>query len=539
MPNKLKIGLFCRDFENLADWEYRLFEKLFNNKNITIKIIYQKINQKKSFRLKDILFKIFVRLEHTHTYLPKLDYQIKNLVINNLNKIKLKKLRVKSSKYTDYFDKKISNEIKQDNLDLILRHDFNIIKGEVLNVTKFGIWSFHHGDTSKYRGGPSGFWEIIFNEPVTAVTLIRLNNFLDGGKVIEKAYYSTKKNFLINNFFIMDKSINLIIKNFNRLNNNQKLNFKNQNNSKIKIFKSPSFIYILKYYKILFLDIFSKILKKILKRFFRINSDVWTLTYDHSLKLDIENTFSIKQNKNQFWADPLYICHKAKEYIFFEKFDYLKGRGVISVGNLVNNELLNIRDIIKKKYHLSYPQIFNYKNNFLMSFESWQNNNCTLLKSTKFPYKWKKYKTFLKGYNAADPTFYNDGDNLWLFVNLSQGMMLDHDSELYIFLIKKNFDYLIPHKCNPVITDSRVARNAGQIFTFQNKIIRPSQINIHDKYGFGLNLREIKKLNIDEYEETTYKSFTFNKNSKFNGIHHISKSKNGFVFDRRVKYLFQ
>ena len=65
---------------------------------------------------------------------------------------------------------------KKKTYDLILRHDFNIIKGEILNSSKYGIWSFHHGDTSKYRGG-SGFWEIINNEPTTGVTLLKLNNF--------------------------------------------------------------------------------------------------------------------------------------------------------------------------------------------------------------------------------------------------------------------------------------------------------------------------------------------------------------------------
>ena len=47
-----------------------------------------------------------------------------------------------------------------------------------------------------------------------------------------------------------------------------------------------------------------------------------------------------------------------------------------------------------------------------------------------------------------------------------------------------------------------------------------------------------KKLIINEYEEIDFKSIQFKKNSKFNGIHHISMANKGFIFDRRLKYLY-
>lgn len=536
--NKINIGIFCRDFEILADWEYRLFFDIITNKSFVIQKIYQKNTSFKKQSLNDYLFKLFVKIENCYTNLPKINSKKKEHVINFFKKIPIKRLNVESKGYIDYFDQSISEEIKNENLDIILRHDFNIIKGNILNAPKYGIWSFHHGDTSKYRGGPSGFWEIINNEPITGSTLIKLNNCLDGGDIIDQAFYSTKKNFILNNYFIMDKSFKLVVKSLNFLINNKKINFKKQNIYKSKIHKSPNIINLLKYYRILSIDKFNKIKNRILKKIFKINSDIWTIVYDSNFEFNIDYSKSFKQKKSQFWADPFYISHKNDEYIFFENFNFSKGKGVISVGRLVNDNLQDIKDVVVRKYHLSYPQIFEYKNKILMTYESWQNNKCALLESKRFPYEWIKYKSYLEGHNAADPNFYNDGKNLWLFVNLSKDMINDHDSELYIFLVRNDFNDLIPHKLNPVITDSRNARNGGAIFKFNNKLIRPSQINIHDRYGFGLNLREIKKLNIYEYEEVDFKSFKFNQNSNFNGIHHISKGKKGFIFDRRLRYLY-
>ena len=81
--------------------------------------------------------------------------------------------------------------------------------------------------------------------------------------------------------------------------------------------------------------------------------------YDKNFQFNIDNSRSFKL-KYQFWADPFYIYHKNNEYIFFENFDISKGKGVISSGNLVKNDLRDIKDIVVKKYHLS-TNYFNYK----------------------------------------------------------------------------------------------------------------------------------------------------------------------------------
>ena len=47
----------------------------------------------------------------------------------------------------------------------------------------------------------------------------------------------------------------------------------------------------------------------------------------------------------------------------------------------------------------------------------------------------------------------------------------DHNSELYIYkVVDDNFNKLIPHEKNPVIIDSRIARNAGKIFYNDKKV---------------------------------------------------------------------
>ena len=55
--------------------------------------------------------------------------------------------------------------IKDLDFDILLRFNKKIIRGELLNITKYGIISMHHGSDFNYRGGPAGFWEVYNGDP--------------------------------------------------------------------------------------------------------------------------------------------------------------------------------------------------------------------------------------------------------------------------------------------------------------------------------------------------------------------------------------
>ena len=57
-----------------------------------------------------------------------------------------------------------------------------------------------------------------------------------------------------------------------------------------------------------------------------------------------------------------------------------------------------------------------------------------------------------------------------------------------------------PHPLNPIVSDVRKARPAGNVFVHKGKIIRPAQ-NCSGHYGYGMNMNEILILNEEEYKE--------------------------------------
>lgn len=72
-------------------------------------------------------------------------------------------------------------------LDVLLRFGFRILKGAVLGVPRHGVWSYHHGDPARFRGGPSCFREIVRGERSVGVVLQRLTETLDAGEILYRS----------------------------------------------------------------------------------------------------------------------------------------------------------------------------------------------------------------------------------------------------------------------------------------------------------------------------------------------------------------
>ncbi len=94
-------------------------------------------------------------------------------------------------KWSQYFRQEDLEKIHSYDLDFILKFAFGIIRGAVLQSARYGVWSFHHDDEERYRGGPPAFWEVYKGDPVTGALLQRLNDRLDGGIVLYKSYVPT------------------------------------------------------------------------------------------------------------------------------------------------------------------------------------------------------------------------------------------------------------------------------------------------------------------------------------------------------------
>ena len=219
---------------------------------------------------------------------------------------------------------------------------------------------------------------------------------------------------------------------------------------------------------------------------------------------DMEASENYHPRADIFWADPFVIADDDGYYIFVEEFIYRKNRAHISVLKLdKDGNFLNSRKIIERPYHMSYPFIFKIDDTYFMIPETCKNRTIELYKCIEFPYKWEFDRNIMENISAVDTTLFHYNNKWWLFTAVDQTANISGCSaELFLFftddILSGKWE---SHPLNPIVSDIRTARPAGNIFIQDGKICRPSQ-NCSGRYGIGFNINHITKLTEHEYEET-------------------------------------
>jgi len=272
-------------------------------------------------------------------------------------------------------------------------------------------------------------------------------------------------------------------------------------------------------------------------------SGIKLFIYENNFKLalfkknNISSPIIIENEKKKFLADPFLIKHNKRTYCFAEEYDHTKKKGHIVCFDL-NKEKFDKKIILNENFHLSFPFIFKFKNNFFMCPETSNISEIRLYKNINFPFKWKFYKTIKKNIKSVDNIIFKKNNLWWLFTNVDYSNCNDFSHDLSIFYSKKGplTDKWKCHPQNPKKISSLESRNAGIIFN-KNKVIRISQEQGFDNYGQNINFHEIKSLNKKKYFEKIFKNKNYLRiKNKLNNpdIHHYTETDKNIMVDFKV-----
>lgn len=255
-----------------------------------------------------------------------------------------------------------------------------------------------------------------------------------------------------------------------------------------------------------------------------------------ALSFDPLSAVEYEAPDGEYWADPFLIAHKGEVFAFFEVYDYRTGRGHIAAGRLTEGRLDFIGDALRTPYHLSYPFVFRHGDDIFMLPETSETKRLEIWRATDFPLQWTLHATAMEGVVASDSTLARVGQQWWLFSNLCRDSFNDFCSELHLFRVDgPDLTGITAHPLNPVVVNSRTARGGGRIFNQDGRLFRPSQVNSHGTYGYGLNIMEIVALGETRYEEKLVRRMTPRDVPGIIGIHHIDVLDDTVIFDVRKR----
>lgn len=228
--------------------------------------------------------------------------------------------------------------------------------------------------------------------------------------------------------------------------------------------------------------------------------------------------FDVKDVRASFVADPFVIKRNDVYYLFFEVKSKRK-RDIGEIGLATSKDLKHFnykKIVIREKFHLSYPFVFKFENDFYIILESGENRDLRLYKAVDFPFEWKLERIIFKDKRLADPTLLFLDGKIYLFVT-----NMENDSlEIYISNGLKNF---VPHKKNPFYKGDRSKnRNGGRIFIDDGNIYRFVQ-NCSNYYGEKVDMYKITKIDENDFQEEFVKTILSpsKKGWNANQMHHI------------------
>ncbi|MEC0266401.1 family 43 glycosylhydrolase [Paenibacillus anseongense] len=197
----------------------------------------------------------------------------------------------------------------------------------------------------------------------------------------------------------------------------------------------------------------------------------------------------------EFVADPFVVSDGSNYYVFFEVLNKHSERGEIAVAVSTDGEKWQYdRVVLKESFHLSYPNVFTYENDYYMLPESSEAGGVFLYKSMQFPYNWERKKQLLSG-PFVDPTLFYHNQKWWMFVGSKDGR------NLYLFYADRMDGEWVEHPCNPIIkNDLHISRPAGKVVAHDGEMYRFTQDGV-PSYGKMVRAARITKLSETEYEE--------------------------------------
>ncbi len=543
---RLRIALMVND-EGLTQWQFAMLEKVEQGDfaDIVLAIIRDNHNQAEKYpRKRNIVKSLFYKYSYwDRNYFHLRADALTDQSINNLSSsVERITIRPITSTWSDRFSEYDLAVLKEYNLDIIIRLGWRIIRGDVLRLPRYGIWSYHHGDNRMIRGGPPGVWELFKKQECTGLTLQILSESLDGGQVLSRSNTSTDPcSISRTKNRIYWRSVLLLPRELKKL---QKMGSDNYFKQVTKNYNDITFyshqIYsennlnllqlveligrnILAYIKEAY---FAKRFEEKWVLYFRINNYFSTALWRFH-KLEPPN--------DRYWADPHVLHRNDRYYVFVEEFIYATNLGRISVIEIDKHG--NTSDsvpILETGYHLSYPYVFEHDGRTFMIPETGSNKSIELYECIDFPLRWEFVKNIMHGTKSVDTTLLRQNDRWWIFTSLSETPDNNTHDELSLFSSDDLFsDDWQPHPQNAVVSDVRYARSAGAILHINGKIIRPTQ-DCSRGYGYALSLREITTLDEHNYEEKHVSYLTPDWTPDVHGVHTIAYTNGLTIVDAKL-----
>ncbi|MCI9078410.1 MAG: glycoside hydrolase family 32 protein [Lachnospiraceae bacterium] len=225
-------------------------------------------------------------------------------------------------------------------------------------------------------------------------------------------------------------------------------------------------------------------------------------------------------------ADPFLFVNDDTLYLFYEDKKMYKP-GVISMictKNLENWSKPVV--VLQENFHLSYPWVFKYDRHIYMLPETSEAHSVRLYETENNKLSEFKYvMTLMENddkdllVDFSDTSIYIKDGIFYLMTTINENGV----NQLELYLSDSLKGPYRKHPCSPISVSNKYGRNAGCMFELGGRLFRTAQ-DCEGRYGDDVNIFEVQKISMEEYDEQLYKENILAQKSFFyiEGGHHFN-----------------
>ena len=494
------------DSDALPAWAFEIVSRLHRSRFAEIALIVQNASQRESaprpltqrlrqMQTRNLLYNAYSRLDRLLNDRRTSAFDLQGLDTLGLTCPRLP-VTPKQGKFTDELPPEALAAIRDHRLDVLLRFGFRILKGGVLGVARHGVWSYHHGDNRRYRGGPAGFWEVMHGEPSTGCVLQQLSEELDNGRILGRlATRTVAASTRRNQDQLFWRLSDMMVAKLAELAERGQVDGEPPPAGAAALFDRR--LYTVpdnREMAVLSLELGARGVVHLADRL------RYTLEWRIGYRLDEEGPWTsfhryrlLPNPDGVFRADRLPTRRDGRYYLFFEEFVYADRRGHIAVVEVDRKGVLGPAQVaLARPYHLSYPSLFEWQGETYMVVEASRNRAVEAYRCQRFPDQWEFAQVLVADVDVGDPTLYEQDGTWYLFLAGRLRSQEDYD-DLHLLTAASPLGPWRPHPRNPVKSDVHGSRPAGALFEMDGKLYRPAQDGA-PSYGHGIIVNEVLSL---------------------------------------------
>jgi hypothetical protein len=198
-------------------------------------------------------------------------------------------------------------------------------------------------------------------------------------------------------------------------------------------------------------------------------------------------------------ADPFMCRVDGMWYLYFEVMNRLSRRGEIAFATSRDGFRWRYQGVVlREPFHVSYPQVFRWRDDFYMIPESGRAKAIRVYRATHLPDRWSHVATLLEGDRFVDSSIFHFEDRWWMFTEAGPEPT---SPVLRLFHARELLGPWTEHPASPLWAgDSRIVRPAGRVIMFGGRPMRFAQ-PVLPVYGTEVRAFEILELSTTSYRE--------------------------------------